>query len=171
MEDRPDPARYVQVAVPEDLVEAVYAFITEHRRLVRTLVAEAPPTEPADEDEARDPADDDGAGAVEEESAWDEQSLRGFLDIANPKLTALLVYLAERAPDAVPADEAVAAAGLIPGRSVGGFLSRARASSTTRFGYELPIEKDWNYERGRSIYWVTEDNARIILDVAKAGLD
>lgn len=169
MEDRPDPARYVQVAVPEDLVEAVYAFITEHRRQVRSLVAEAPPTEPADDDEPRDPADDDGAG--EEESEWDEQSLRGFLDIANPKLTALLVYLAERAPNAVPADEAVAAAGLIPGRSVGGFLSRARASSTTRFGYELPIEKDWNYERGRYIYWVTEDNARIILDVARSRLD
>lgn len=150
--EAPGTPRYVQVPIPEDLVEDVYAFVTERRR---QGASDGGP------DDAGQP-DENSQSAAE----WDEQSLRAFLDQANPKLRKLLVYLSEpeRRGRHVPAREAVAAADLTPGRSAGGFLSRAKASSLSRFGRELPLHGEWNAAESRNDYWVNEDDAAVIFD-------
>jgi hypothetical protein len=151
MED-PTTPRFVQVPIPEDLVEDVFAFVTARRRELAgarpSATAVAPALRAADAGE------------------WGADSLRAFLDRANPQLRTLLVHLAERAPDRVPAEQAMVAAGLKPGRSAGGFLSRANRSARYHFGLDVPLDGAWNPERGRNDYWVSEDNARVILDHA-----
>jgi hypothetical protein len=151
MEDVPK-VHYIQVPVPEDLVEDVYAFLTERRR--RGAVVAEPVDDPAapDLDESKD------------EPQWDGPALRDFLGRANSQLCDLLVFLAKHAPEPIGADEALVAVGLTPGRSAGGFLSRAARSSRHHFGRNLPLQKDWNAERGRYDYYVTSENARVILD-------
>lgn len=150
---------FVQVPVPEDLVEEVYAFLADRRATNARRGAGLAISAPDPEQEAA--ADDD---------TWDEQSLGDLLDSCNVKLRALLVLLAKRRVAEggnralVGAEEALNAVGLTPGRSAGGFLSRATRSSKHQFGKALPLQRDWDHDEGRWQYEVSKKDAVVILE-------
>lgn len=174
--------RFVSVAVPEHLVEDVYAFISERRRPAnvrrQSTIDNAdggspPPHEPSN-DSARDASS--RAASAEEESgrtAWDAGDLAELYQTANPKLRKMLKYLADHAladlePAEVPAEEVLGASDITPGRSAGGFLSRARRSAESNFDYaQLPFHQRWDPEAGRYRYWLSKRDAEVIRDSAR----
>ena len=162
--EQSSPPRYIQVPIPEDLVEEVFAFVTERRLGCAGSDASSQPAKPTPPAPAPDTSGPEAIQRAEcEQDEWDADALWKFLDGSNSKLNRLLLYLADRAPDYVPADEALVAARLTPGRSAGGFLSRVGRSCRFHFGRELPLGKKWNADHGRYDYRVSEEHADVIL--------
>ena len=136
-----DEKRFVQVPVPVDRVDEVYALLAQK------------PEPPADE----------AAG-------WDERRVRQLAGHPNANLRAFLRYLAERSPEWVPAGEAMEAVGRNP-KGAGGFLGPLNRSSEKRYGLKLPIEHDRRptegepQRRGRQPqhYRLPEETARLYL--------
>jgi hypothetical protein len=166
MTEAPESPRtsFVNVPVPEDLVEAVYAFIASVRASGGPQPAQTPTDadanpvpEPAEESPAADEQEDD------EEEAWDDASLRELAHHPNPKLRALLLYLSERPDQWIPIEEAMPAAGVPLGRAAGGWFSRLNRSSRSRYRRELPIGRDW--QDGRMHYYMDKSNADVLLSV------
>jgi hypothetical protein len=154
----------ITLAVPEDLYEDVIDFIAERRRAERSKDA-ANGGELATE--AKPNAVDDPAASAIKQSAdglnadWDKDSLRGLLEQANEKLVTALIAVARSPQWSMRTDEITQAAGLKPGRSWGGFISRAQTSSRHRWGRDLPLEwRDWDL--GRNQYALRAEDAVVI---------
>lgn len=138
MEPEQNPA-FVQVPVPADLVEDVYALIT-----------------------ARRAGKQGDAASAEAEPTWDEKRLRQLAGHSNEQLQKVLTYVAEHSPEWVPARDAMAAAGREMGKGAGGFFSRLNRSSQHRYGLPLPIERGY---RPDLQYQMPKDTARVYLKV------
>lgn len=129
------PTTYVQVAVPEDRLHAVYGLLSDSPE----LVDEAEETEEHEELEE--------LGAPEE--VWDEGTIREHLLPASETIRRLAKYLASRPNEEVTTDEAAGELGLPHGwNSLAGSLGAFGRYCVNR---DLPFPWDsWYGDDGRA---------------------
>lgn len=132
---------YVQVAVPEGLVEDVY-------RLIGSWASKRSPKR----------------AQGNEDIVWNDQQLRHLRQQANPRLEQVLRFVASR-PEGITSEDLLKANfGFQRGRGIGGFFGRQAVWCQARFGRSLPLNKEWDREIGHNRYWMRPDWARVILE-------
>jgi hypothetical protein len=156
--------------VAEDLYEDVNEFIAARRKALQTESDSGPgvPPTPATTAGPTSAGEDGGKEDDNAEAGWDAERLRALLNHprTNQRLVRALVAVARSDGHQLRADDIARAAGLMPGRSWGGFISRAQTSCKRRFGGRgLPI-RGAGWDGIRNTYRLEPEDAVVIREWA-----
>ena len=147
--------RFVNVAVPEDLVEDVYALVAARRGIAPDL----------DSGASAVGAGDEGNDSSPSPSVWDEARIRELFQISTPATTKIIKRVAAEPEIGLPTPELTSAAGFKSGRAMGGWVARVRMLCSSRWGLPLPIVGYWDDELGHYRWRMEPGLAQVVRQI------